>query len=98
MVGIDTAPVSIIFESMKKQNAAIKRIPLNAAVGGGRLKSAGPQPGEATGSCAPCRSGMSATFIVGRFVCGGNTDHDPSSWRKKKIDSSPVARLDATHT
>jgi hypothetical protein len=47
---------------------------------------------------APGNTGMRATFIDGRFVSGGNTDHEPSSWRKKKIDSSPVARLDATHT
>jgi hypothetical protein len=41
---------------------------------------------------------MRDAFIVGRRACGGNTDHDPSSWRKKKIDSSPLARRDATHT
>jgi hypothetical protein len=41
---------------------------------------------------------MRAALIVGRFVSGGSTDQDPSSWRKKKIDRSPDARLDATHT
>jgi hypothetical protein len=56
------------------------------------------QPGDAIPPVAPRKSGMRATFIVGRVVSGGNTDHEPSSWRKKKIDSSPVARLDATHT
>lgn len=37
-------------------------------------------------------------FIAGRSACGGNTFHEPSPWRKKKIDSNPAGFNACTHT
>src|ERR1700754_3794774 len=37
-------------------------------------------------------------FITGRTAAGGNTFHEPSSWRKKKKDSRPSGRSASTRT
>jgi hypothetical protein len=43
---------------------------------------------------AACRSAR----IAGRTVAGGNTHHEPSSCRKKKIASDPAGRAASTQT
>ena len=50
-------------------------------------------PMHATYETAPC-----ATFIIRRRAAGGKTHHEPSSWRKKTIESAPDARNVSTRT